>query len=121
MDTIRSSDITDKKLYLNRRGFIGTALAVAGSAIASEAVLGGQQPAAHGRKLATAKSALSTTERPNTWEQITTYNNFYEYRVTSGGGTIRARPEFQIGAVDGGGRWGMRQTRQDEPGRHPEG
>jgi methionine sulfoxide reductase catalytic subunit len=83
MDTIRSSDITDRKTYLNRREFIGAALAVAGGAIISEA---GQQPAAHGRKLATTRSVLSTTEAPNTWNQITTYNNFYEYESRAGAG-----------------------------------
>ena len=25
------------------------------------------------------RSSLSTTEKPNTWEQVTTYNNFYEF------------------------------------------
>ena len=95
METIRSSDITDRKVYLNRREFIGTALAVAGGAIVGEGVLGGQQPAAHGRKLATAKSALSTTERPNTWEQITTYNNFYEYESRAGAGPSELARNFK--------------------------
>ena len=86
MGTIRSSEITDKKVYLNRREFIAATLAAAGGAIVSEAVLRGQQPAAHGRKLATVKSAFSTTERPNSWEHITTYNNFYEFESSAGPG-----------------------------------
>jgi len=86
MDTIRSSEITDKTVYLNRREFIGAAVAVAGGAIVSEAVLRGQQPAAHGRKLAAVKSAFSTAERPNSWEHITTYNNFYEFESSAGPG-----------------------------------
>ena len=86
MDPIRSSAITDKKVYLNRREFIGAALAVAGGVLGSERVLRGQQPAAHRRKLTTVKSAWSTTERPNTWDQITTYNNFYEYDSGAGPG-----------------------------------
>jgi len=49
METIRSSDITDQNIYRNRREFIGTALAVAGGTIVSDAVLRGQQPAAHPR------------------------------------------------------------------------
>ena len=80
---IPSSEITDKKLYLNRREFIQAAgiatvglgaLAAAGSAEAAN-------PAPHGRKLENVKpSPLSVTdEKPNTWEQITTYNNFYEF------------------------------------------
>jgi len=105
MDTIRSSDITDKHVYMNRRQFIGTALAVAGGAIVNEASLGGQQPAVHGRKLATVKSALSTTERPNTWDQITTYNNFYEYDSRAGAGPSELarnlKPEPWTVVVDG--------------------
>src|SRR5262249_23228138 len=69
----------------NRREFIrtaaGTALATAAGAIGGEALLSAQQPAPHGRKLQTTKSPLSTTETPNTWEHITTFNNFYEFRT----------------------------------------
>jgi methionine sulfoxide reductase catalytic subunit len=86
---IRSSEITDKKLYLNRRQFIQTAGAIAGAATGvgvltkGAAVLHAVQPAAHGRKLENVKkgSPFSNTngEVMNTWEQITTYNNFYEF------------------------------------------
>ena len=85
---IRSSEITDKKLYLNRREFLQTAT---GAAAAGAAVLAGAgvvleaagQPAPHGRKLDNVrKSPLSvsaTDDKLNTWEQITTYNNYYEF------------------------------------------
>jgi methionine sulfoxide reductase catalytic subunit len=81
---IRSSEITDKKLYLNRREFIraatGTAAAVAAGAIGGEALLHAAPPAPHGRKLENLrKSPLSVDEKANTWEQITTYNNYYEF------------------------------------------
>jgi sulfoxide reductase catalytic subunit YedY len=85
---IRSSEITDKKLYLNRREFLQTAT---GAAAAGAAVLAGAsvvleaagQPAPHGRKLENVrKSPLSVSaadDKLNTWEQITTYNNYYEF------------------------------------------
>jgi sulfoxide reductase catalytic subunit YedY len=85
---IRSSEITDRKLYLNRREFIQTAT---GAAAAGAAVLAGAgavleaaaQAAPHGRKLDNVrKSPLSVSaadEKVNTWEQITTYNNYYEF------------------------------------------
>jgi sulfoxide reductase catalytic subunit YedY len=86
---IRSSEITDQKLYLNRRDFIRTAGAVAGAAVGvgvltkGAAVLHAVQPAPHGAKLPNVKkgSPFSNTngEVMNTWEQITTYNNFYEF------------------------------------------
>jgi sulfoxide reductase catalytic subunit YedY len=85
---IRGSEITDKKLYLNRREFLQTAT---GAAAAGAAVLAGAgvvleaagQPAPHGRKLDNVrKSPLSVSaadDKVNTWEQITTYNNYYEF------------------------------------------
>jgi len=80
---IRSSDITDKSVYVGRRQFIraaaGTAVAASGLA-GAERLLEGATPAPHGRKLENVKpSPLSTTEKPNTWEHITTYNNYYEF------------------------------------------
>jgi sulfoxide reductase catalytic subunit YedY len=80
---LRSSEITDERLYLNRRDFLRTAAAGAAGglavATATSATLAAQA-APHGRKLATVSSPLSTTgEKLNTWEQITTYNNYYEF------------------------------------------
>ena len=81
---IRSSEITDKKLYLNRREFFGAAAAAAaglGVLAGGEAWLEAAQPAPHGRKLeGVKKSPLSVTnEKVNSWEDITTYNNYYEF------------------------------------------
>ena len=78
---IPSSEITDKKVYLNRRAFIqaaaGTAAVAAVGAIGTEPLAA---QAAHKEKFpAVKKSTLSTGEPPNTWNQITTYNNFYEF------------------------------------------
>src|SRR5262245_7668822 len=87
MASIRSSEITDKRVYLNRRAFIASAAAAAGAALIADPqalsavalAKADQSPASHGRKLTTVKSPLSTTEAPNTWEHLTTYNNFYEF------------------------------------------
>src|SRR5207237_1397180 len=81
---IPASEITDKRLYMNRRNFIraagGTAVVAAAGVLGTEASLNAAQPAAHGRKLQNVtKSPLSTDEKPNSWEQITTYNNYYEF------------------------------------------
>ncbi len=106
---IASSEITDERVYLNRRQFMqmttGTALAVAAGAIVSEQLVGAQQPAPHGRLLQTKPSPLSTTEKPNTWEHITTYNNFYEFDSGAGPGPSRLarnfKPEPWTVAVEG--------------------
>ena len=96
---IPSSEITDKKVYLNRREFIraagGTALVTATGALAAETLLQAQVPAPHGRKLVTRKSPLSTTETPNTWEHITTYNNFYEFEPGAGDGPSKLAKVFK--------------------------
>ena len=80
---IRSSEITDKKLYLSRREFLQAAtgtVAAATSLLGGEALLHAATPASHGRKLENVKkSAFSTDEKLNKWEEITTYNNFYEF------------------------------------------
>jgi sulfoxide reductase catalytic subunit YedY len=81
---IPSSEITDEKVYLNRREFIRaatrTASAVAAGVLGAESLLEAQAAAPHGAKLRKiAKSPLSTIEKLNTWQQITTYNNFYEF------------------------------------------
>ncbi len=88
---IRSSEITPKKLYQTRREFIKAAGMVGGAAIGVEvltkgaAVLQAVQPAAHGRKWPNVKPnpTYSNTngEVKNSWEQITTYNNYYEFGI----------------------------------------
>ena len=84
-DDIRSWEITDRKLYLNRRQFIqaaaGTAAVAAAGALGAD-VASAATPAPHGRKLEDVHpSPLSVSEKTNTWEQITTYNNFYEFGI----------------------------------------
>jgi methionine sulfoxide reductase catalytic subunit len=82
---IPSSDITDERLYLNRREFIrlaGSAAALAAAApLAGSSLFGGSVALAAGQTpLANFKpKVVSTDERLNTFEQITSYNNFYEF------------------------------------------
>jgi sulfoxide reductase catalytic subunit YedY len=84
---IRSSEVTDRTLYLNRREFLrttgGVAAVGAGLLASGRNVLAAGRPAPHGKLLPNVKkSPLSLTpdqEKANTWEQITTYNNFYEF------------------------------------------
>jgi sulfoxide reductase catalytic subunit YedY len=67
---------------LNRRQFLGAAGVLVAGTMAAETMVTAQQQAPHGRKLdPVQKSSFSTTEKPNTWQQITTYNNFYEFGV----------------------------------------
>ncbi|PZQ95502.1 MAG: protein-methionine-sulfoxide reductase catalytic subunit MsrP [Cereibacter sphaeroides] len=63
---LKWSDVTPKSLFLNRRQLIAgaTALALASPALA---------------KIEAVPSPYSTSEPPNTFEDITTYNNYYEF------------------------------------------
>ncbi|HHS88865.1 MAG TPA: protein-methionine-sulfoxide reductase catalytic subunit MsrP [Rhodobacteraceae bacterium] len=65
---LKWSDVTPKAGYLNRRQLIAgaAAMAVAGPALA-------------GAKIKTVPSQYSTDEEPNSFEDLTTYNNFYEF------------------------------------------
>jgi sulfoxide reductase catalytic subunit YedY len=78
---IPSSEITSETLYHNRREFIKTASAVLGIAAAGT-IIPGCAPdvvGAAGEPQAGKKSAYDTTEKPTPIEDITTYNNYYEF------------------------------------------
>src|SRR5215210_3860779 len=99
----RSSEITDEKVYMNRRRFIAgaAALGLAGGAV-SDAVLAElaesapKAPAGATLK-ATRNAAFSLTEPPTKIEEATTYNNFYEFGVNKDdparlAGSFKTRP-----------------------------
>lgn len=69
------SEITPEGLYLDRRRFLAGAAATAALA-ATGLPLRAADPGSLGPL---ARSPLSTTERPNRWEEVTGYNNFYEF------------------------------------------
>jgi methionine sulfoxide reductase catalytic subunit len=89
----RSSEITDERHYLRRRDFIrlaGGAVAVAatgglldgcrGGGVDAASTTGtGAAAAAAQSPLQIAKRVVTTDEKLNTFEQITQYNNFYEF------------------------------------------
>ena len=86
-DPIPSSEITPKSAYLNRRQFMATAAAAAaGAGVLGERLL---HPSATAQgaatKLNTVKSPLSTTgETLTPYNDVTTYNNFYEFGTGKG-------------------------------------
>jgi len=76
---IRYSEITPKSVYLNRRKFLAGVPAAFLGARAARAQAGAKLPNL-------AKSPFSTTEKPNTYADVTHYNNFYEF------GTSKQQP-----------------------------
>jgi len=71
---IKPSEITPKAVYLDRRKFMKHSLATS-VLLATDAML----PAWAKNWPDLADSKYSTKDTPNTFEEITTYNNFYEF------------------------------------------
>ncbi|ABG30415.1 protein-methionine-sulfoxide reductase catalytic subunit MsrP [Roseobacter denitrificans] len=74
-NTLKDRDVTDEALFLNRRQLMKGAAAGAGFALSSQAV------------------AADETLEPTSWEDITQYNNFYEF------GTGKDDPVRYAGAL----------------------
>jgi sulfoxide reductase catalytic subunit YedY len=101
---IKSGEITDKALYLNRRAFMtGSMVGAAGLALPAGPARAAAPPA--GRPLAAARNkAFDIPDAPTKFQDATTYNNFYEFGVNKDdpaqlAGTLRPRP-WQV-QVDG--------------------
>jgi sulfoxide reductase catalytic subunit YedY len=76
---IRPSEITSRDNYLNRRKFIQTG-AIAGGSLLSGQSLAALIPSERHAKLADIRpSEFSTDETANSYEDISTYNNYYEF------------------------------------------
>src|SRR5262245_32063550 len=76
-----SSDITDEKLYLDRRAFIvGGAAALGAVAFAPDVDAAPKAPAGAALK-ATRNPAFVNPDPPNKFEDAASYNNFYEFGV----------------------------------------
>ena len=100
---IRSSDITDEAIYLNRRAFM--------VGVAALTLLPGESEAAAPPPVdklaplkATPNPAYKLADAPTKVEAATTYNNFYEFGVDKEdpsrlGGTLKPRPWSVV--VDG--------------------
>ena len=76
---IRLSEITPRSVFLNRRHFVKHSL-LAGAATALGCDLLDPPAAAAGTRLADlVKSPFSIDDTPNSFEDVTTYNNYYEF------------------------------------------
>lgn len=99
---IPSAEITPKAAYFNRRGFLAgaalSAASVAGAVAIRKLALPSRKVEAAGQKLAAGKSPLSDTgETLTPYNDVTTYNNFYEFGTDKSdpsrhAGRLRTRP-----------------------------
>ncbi len=93
-----TSEITDEKLYHDRRDFLRLALGAAagtlvGGATASAAAATQMPPRLEGVR----KGPFGTSEKQTPYDDITTYNNFYEFGTdksdpSRNAGSLRTRP-----------------------------
>ena len=93
---IPSSEITPEDLYYSRRAFMRTAAGVVAGAAAAGTVSAcgmGEDALAQTGFANLGRSGFSTSEKQNTFEQITTYNNFYEF------GTDKSDPARYAGRM----------------------
>src|SRR5688572_7332493 len=95
----RASEITDEKLYWNRRVFMRAlgAVATAGVWAYAPGLLPSPAVAAQTPLSNLRKSSFSTDEEVNEYEDITTYNNFYEFGIDKSdparyAGQLKVRP-----------------------------
>ena len=82
---IRYSEVTPKSVYLNRRRFL-SAVPLAGAAFFTTR-------AAAAAKLAAIKGPFSTDEKPTPFQDVASYNNFYEF------GTGKDEPSKSAGKL----------------------
>ncbi|MDJ0793198.1 MAG: protein-methionine-sulfoxide reductase catalytic subunit MsrP [Woeseiaceae bacterium] len=88
---IRPSEITSETNYLNRRDFM-RAGAIAGGGLLAPAALSAVIPEERRARLeSVTKSPFSTIETPNSYDDITTYNNFYEFGTGKDDPVVYAR------------------------------
>src|SRR3979409_834882 len=85
---LTDADITPKSVYLDRRKFLRAMGIVGATAVAGkglfELALPTQTAFAATKFTGLAKSPFSTTEKQNTFEDVTHYNNFYEFGTDKG-------------------------------------
>lgn len=102
------ADVTPKAAWLSRREVMTGAAAV----LATPALA----------RIEAAKSPFSIDQEPNSWEDITTYNNFYEFGTDKGDPARNARllttDPWSIligGLVDKPGRYDLADVIKDQP------
>lgn len=76
---IRPSEITSKESYFNRRKFMQAAALAGGSIVASDALPAIIPNEKRAKLEGVVPSEFSTDETPNSYDDVTTYNNYYEF------------------------------------------
>ncbi len=81
-EDVRSSEITPKSMYLNRRTFLASAAGFVGAAAIAKVSVSAapKDTSPNGQKLpGVVKGPFSTDEKQTPFKDITNYNNYYEF------------------------------------------
>ena len=81
-DDVKPSEITPEALYHGRRAFLAAAGLAGAGALAGALV--GPQAAAQAPRVPGKPYGLQPDDAPTPWEDVTTYNNFYEFGTDKG-------------------------------------
>jgi len=76
---IKSSEITDKKLYMNRRQFIAGSTALVASGVLSPSLLQESEDKSIQKLKVTERGKYTVPEKNTPYEEATSYTNFYEF------------------------------------------
>jgi sulfoxide reductase catalytic subunit YedY len=93
---LRARDATPEAVWLRRREFLALGAAGAGALLLRPSLGAAAEPTGPALPIA-GKVEKAGGEKPNTWDEITTYNNFYELGTeksdpSQNAGTLRPRP-----------------------------
>lgn len=85
-NTILPSEITDESVYLKRREILKMAgIATMGAMVSHPLVASASDPEMTGKQFSGLRySPFSTDQKPNSWSDVTTYNNYYEFGTGKG-------------------------------------
>jgi methionine sulfoxide reductase catalytic subunit len=85
---LKYSDVTPKKVYMNRRKFLVEAGLAGGAILAGRGIWNMISPpgsvSANAKLNVPVKSPFSTSEKQNTYKEVSTYNNYYEFGTDKG-------------------------------------
>lgn len=82
---IKSSEITDKGLYMNRRQFVVSTFALAGFGLKVPEFLFSDEERAPQKLTATIRGKYTVDEKTTSYKNATNYNNFYEFSTRKEG------------------------------------
>jgi sulfoxide reductase catalytic subunit YedY len=82
---IKSSEITDKALYMNRRQFVVSTAALLGFGLKVPEFLFSSEERARQKLAATIRGKYSIDEKTTSYKNATNYNNFYEFSTRKEG------------------------------------